>query len=366
VELPLTDLRKVRDVLPAHLQGEIALPVEEAVFDVLPINDGRFLALWAKRAEIALAIDLFREAGCEPQLVSSDAFGWTHLPGIAPDCVVSDGTAVAVIAEGRLSYLRALDGVEPHKQLAATLAALELSAGELPSRLVIFGEQAEPLTAMAGLPLVVEQLEFPEDLAAMFRTEGAFQQLAGLYAVAAACHAGDLPDFRRGDLAWTAGNEKLRKQLILTGILAVAVVVLLFVSKGMQYRAAKADIASLNSSISAQYKEVFPTRTKAVDELSEVKGELRKLAGAENGSGVLDVLKKLAELKGATINGLFEAELEGRSLRIKGDARSAQAVNEFKSALAGQMSTIELGEIKSRPDGTVSFSLSATLKETVK
>jgi general secretion pathway protein L len=134
----------------------------------------------------------------------------------------------------------------------------------------------------------------------------------------------------------------------------------------MQYRAAKADIASLNSSISAQYKEVFPTRAKAVDELSEVKGELRKLAGAESGSGVLDLLKKLAELKGATINGLFEAELEGSSLRVKGDARSAQAVNEFKSALAGQMSTIELGEIKSRPDGTVSFSLSATLKETGK
>src|SRR5262245_54458176 len=29
VELPLTDLRKVREVLPAHLQGETVLPVEE-------------------------------------------------------------------------------------------------------------------------------------------------------------------------------------------------------------------------------------------------------------------------------------------------------------------------------------------------
>jgi general secretion pathway protein L len=219
---------------------------------------------------------------------------------------------------------------------------------------------------MKGFSLEVEQLELHDDLASMFRTEAAFQQLAGLYSVACACHAGELPDFRRGELAWTAGNMKLRKQLMLTTLLVVAVVVLLFVYKGLQYRAAKADIASLNSSISALYREIFPNRTKAVDELSEVKGELRKLAGVENSSGALDVIKKLADAKGSTIYGLYEAELEGRTLRVKGDARSAQAVNEFKTALANLMTTVESGEIKSRPDGTVTFTLSGTLKESSK
>ena len=36
VTLPLTDLRKVREVLPSHLQGDIALPVEELALGVLP------------------------------------------------------------------------------------------------------------------------------------------------------------------------------------------------------------------------------------------------------------------------------------------------------------------------------------------
>lgn len=363
VELPLTDLRKVREVLSAHLQGEIALPAEEAVFDVLPTSEGRFLALWAKRADISLTIEVFREAGCEPQIVSAAVFGWPYLPGISADCVVSDGTAVAVITGGRLSYLRALDGVNPHKQLGATLSALEMSAGLLPSCMFVLGEQAAVLAALEGLPLAVEQLKMPDDQAPIFRTEAAFRQSAGLYAVARACHAGDLPDFRRGDLTWTTGDAKLRKKLLLTAILAVTVVVLLFVYKGIKYRAATADIASLNGSISALYKDIFPTRTKAVDELSEVKGELKKLAGSENPGGVLDVLKKLAEAKGSTINGLYEAEVEGRNLRVKGDARSAQAVNEFKTALVRLMSTIEVGEIKSRPDGSVSFSLTGTLKE---
>jgi general secretion pathway protein L len=103
-----------------------------------------------------------------------------------------------------------------------------------------------------------------------------------------------------------------------------------------------------------------------VDELSEIKGEIKKLTGSENSSAVLDVLKQLAEVKGTSINGLFEAELEGRTLRVKGDARSAQSVNEFKSALSGLMATVDVGEIKGRPDGTVSFSLSGTLKEGAK
>lgn len=365
IELPLNDLRKVREILSAHLQGEIALPVEEAVFDAIPLSDGRFLALWAKRSDIAEVIAIFREAGCEPQIATAAVFGWPHLPGIPPDCAVSDGCALAVISAGRLSYVRALDGADPHKQLVATLSALQMSTARLPSRLLVFGEQAGALTALEGLPLAAEQLELPDELAPMFRTEAAFSQLAGLYAVAGACHCGELADFRRGDLAWTAGSLKLKKQLILTVLLTFVLVVLLFVDKGMQYRAARTDIASLNRSISSLYREIFPNRTKAVDEISEVKGELRKLAGGENSSGFLDVLKRLAEAKGASINGLYEADLEGRSLHVKGDARSAQAVNEFKAALAGLLSTAELGEIKSRPDGTVTFSLSGTLKESI-
>ena len=366
VELPLTDLRKVREILPAHLQGEIALPAEEAVFDALPAADGTYLALWAKRSEVAQAIDVFREAGCEPQIVSSAPFAWHALPGIQPDCALCDGAALAVIAEGRLSFVRALDGADPHKQLRATLSALELAGTHLPQRLVVFGEQAESLAGLDDLPLEVERLPLPDDQVPVFRTEDTFQQLAGLYAVARACHAGALPDFRRGDLAWTTGDARLRRKLILTAILAVLTVVLLFVSKGLQYRSARTDIASLNVSISSIYREIFPTRTKAVDELSEVKGEIRKLTGSENSSSVLDVLKQLAEAKGTAINGLFEAELDGRTLRVKGDARSAQSVNEFKSALSGLLATVEVGEIKSRPDGTVGFSLSGTLKEGAK
>ena len=212
----------------------------------------------------------------------------------------------------------------------------------------------------------VETVAVPPELGHLFKNDETFQQLAGLYAVARASYAGTLPDFRQGELAWTAGDAKLRKKLLLTGILAVTVIALLFITKGLQYRAAVADVASLNKSIATLYREIFPTRAKAVDEIAEIKGEIRKLAGIESSSGYLDLLKKLAEAKGTSINGLYEAELEGRNVRIKGDSRSSQAVNEFKASLAPILATSELGEIKSRPDGTVTFSLTGTLKEGMK
>lgn len=363
LSLPFSDLRKVREVLPGYLQGDIALPVDEVVLGAMPTGEKQFLALWARRSDVSRAIELFRDAGLEPHIVSSLPFALAELPGVPPDCAVCCGNTLAVLAAGRLTWFRTFQTAVTVPDIAATLSVLELSGGMLPPRLCLLGpELAEPV-AVDALPLPLETMHVPPEFGHLFKNDDTFYQVAGLYAVARACHNGLLPDFRQGELAWTAGDARLRRKLILTGILVTTVLLLLFVTKGFQYRTAVADLASVNKSITALYREVFPTRAKAVDELSEIKGEIKKLSGVESSGSYLDVMKKLAEAKGNSINGLYEAELEGRNLRIKGDARSAQAVNEFKAALAPVLTSAELGEVKSRPDGSVGFSLTGTLKE---
>lgn len=363
VSLPLDDLRKVREVLAAQLQGELTLPVDELVLDALPAGKGSFLALWAKKSDIGNAIELCHSAGIEPQMISSTTFAVSFIDGLPADCALYDGTAFSVINAGKQTFFRALEPGKAHTMIPATLSALELAGVPLPPQISLLGPESGALAEAGTLPLPAEQLLPPLDSGRLFKNDQAFQQLAGVYAVARACQAGALPDFRRGELAWTAGDAKIRKKLLLTGLLIAVLISMLFVSELVQYRSASADIASVNKSIAGIYREIFPGRAKAVDELAEVRGEIKKLAGAESGSGYLDLLKKLAEAKGNTINGLYEAEVEGRNLRIKGDARSAQAVNEFKSALSPRLATVELGEVKSRPDGTVSFSLAGMLKE---
>lgn len=365
ITFPFNDLRKVREVLPAHLQGGIALPVEELALGVMPAGEDQFLALWARKSDISAAIAQFREAGIEPQVVSSLPFALAKLPGVPSDCAVCDGNTLALLKDGRLTYFRAFNTALTAPLIAATLSALELSTGVLPPRLCLVGG-GRGLADAGTLPLPVETVEIPPELGHLFKNDETFHQLAGLYAVAQASYAGTLPDFRQGELAWTAGDVKLRKKLLLSGILAAVAVLLLFIGKGIQYRAAAADVASVDNSIAAIYHGIFPTRGKAVDEISEIKGEIRKMGGVETSSGYLDVLKKLAEAKGNNINGLYEAELEGSSLRVKGDAGSAQAVDAFKAALSPLLADAELGEVKSRPDGTVAFRLTGTLKEGTK
>ncbi len=364
VSLPFNDLRKVREVLPAHLQGDIALPVEELVLEVMPAGDGQFLALWARKSDIRAAINQFRDAGIEPQIVTSLPFALADLPGVPAECAVCDGATLALLKGGRLTYTRSFNSAVTAPLITATLAALELSGLALPQRLCLVGPVAGAFDDADLLPVPAEVLETPSELGHLFKNDETFHQLAGLYAVARAGFAGTLPDFRQGELAWTAGDAKLRRKLLLTGILAVVCIVLLFVGKGLQYRAAVTNLVSLNNSVATMYREIFPGRAKAIDEISEVKGEIKKLAGIESSNGYLDILKKLVEAKGNnSINGLYEAEFEGRSLRVKGDARSAQEVNQFKATLTPMLATVELGEVKSRPDGTVGFTLTGTLKE---
>lgn len=359
LELPLKERRKAREVLPGVLQGELAVPVEELQLDALPAGEGHCLAVWARTSDISAYLELFTRAGLEPQAISCAPLAWSYLPGVSGTCAVSDGTALTVLQAGRPVYMRGLNAGNCRDQVTATLSALELSGQVCPERLFLLGE-LEPGGETAAQ---VETLPAPPDQGLLFKNQQAFNRLAGLYAVAKAAAAGDLADMRRGELAWKSGEEKLRRKLMVTALLVLVAAVLLLVSKGLQYRAAQRDLASLNSSISSIYREIFPTRAKAVDELSEVKGEIRKLSGLEGEASFLDMLKLAADAKGTTINGLYEAEFEGRSIRLKGDARSAQAVNEFKAALGTVLAQVVLGEVKSRPDGSVTFTVSANSRE---
>jgi general secretion pathway protein L len=117
----------------------------------------------------------------------------------------------------------------------------------------------------------------------------------------------------------------------------------------------------LNASIREIYKEVFPTRAKAVDEVSELKAEIKKL-GATGSEGVLSVLKKLTYAKGDDPREIYEVDFDGIQVTGRGYDRSSQGVSDFKSKSALQFGNFEVSEIKSRPDGSVSFAFRGNLK----
>jgi general secretion pathway protein L len=354
LELPINDRAKVRELLPLELKGETALETESLSFDALPMSGGRFLAVWGRNKELIEKIELLKGAGLEPEMVTASLFHWNRLAPAGGTVAVTDGEAVAAFDDGAPIYFRALPLAAGEAELARTVAALELARDVKVEQVISYARCAAESGAVAPATPGLAQA-FGED-------SHAAHDLSGAYAVAAAVADGSAINLRRGPLAYTAGNEKLYKKLRVTAILAAAVVLLFFAESGVRYYLVKRDLTSLDTSIKGIYKEIFPTRKKPVDEVAEVKGEIRRLEGAKTSSNVLKVLRDVAMAKGDDIGGIYETEIDGADVRLKGDARSFQAASDFKGRSAPLFDNGEVSEVKSRPDGSVTFTFTGTVK----
>lgn len=355
LELPITDRAKVRELLPLELKGETALDSDLLAFDALPLAPGKFLAVWGRTPALTERIGLLKEAGLEPEQVTASLFHWSRLAPAAGTVAVTDGEALAAYRDGVPIYFRAFPTGSGEAEIPRTVAALELAHGVRVERVVSYaaGSRDQGSLAQAN-PRLAE---------AFGNDPHAAHDLAGAYAVAAAVAEGSAVNLRRGALAYTAGTVKLYRQLRVTMALAAALVLLLVAESGVRYYLVKRDLTSLEGSIRGIYKEVFPNRKKPVDEVAELRAEIRKLEGAKASSNVLAALKAIAEAKGDDVSGFYESEVEGNEVRLKGDAASIQAANDFKGRAARLFDAAQVSEIKSRPDGSVTFNFQGTLKE---
>uniref|UniRef100_A0A831U3A7 Type II secretion system protein GspL n=1 Tax=Geobacter metallireducens TaxID=28232 RepID=A0A831U3A7_GEOME len=354
MELPIRDRRKLREVLPLELKGETALDSDELAFAGLPLAGGQVLALWGRKRELAAAIGAAAAAGMEPEVLSAAPLHWGALlpAGTGGTAALADGSALAVFRDGEPLFFRALTGGE---ECARTLALLEMGKGISVDRTYRLG----PSEGESGSLLPVEG-----SLAAAFGgDEGAARRHGSAWSLAMAMLRGEAVDFRAGDLAWTRGKERALRQLRLPLALAALLILLLAADAGIRYTLVKRDLASLDASIGAIYREVFPGRKRGVDEAAEMRAELKRLGAAGGTSRVLETLNRLADAKGDEILGLYEVEIDGARLRLKGDARSSQAVSGFQNRLAALLAPAEVGQITSKPDGTVTFVLRGTVKE---
>ncbi|AJE02118.1 type II secretion system protein GspL [Geobacter pickeringii] len=362
IELPIRERRKLREILPLELKGETVLETDELVFDGLPLDDGKVLALWGRKRELALLIADAAAAGFEPEVVTAAPLSWGVLlpeEGEVGTAALSDGTALALFRDGAPFFFRPIAGGSA--EIGQTLAALELGRGITVPRLWHIG----PLAGDAESPPVSPPLlPVAAPLAAAFGGDlAAAGEGAGAWGVAHAVAAGEAVDFRSGELAWTKGREEALKRLRLPLILAALLLLLLVADAVVRYTLVRRDLNSLDASITSLYREIFPGRKKGVDEAAEVRAEIRRLGAGAGGGSPLATLKKLAEAKGDDVAGLYEVEIDGSQVRAKGDARSAQAVTDFRNRLAGAFATAEMGQITSKPDGSVSFTLRTSIKE---
>jgi general secretion pathway protein L len=369
LNLPIADRRKQRVVLPLELKGETAIDVEKLVFDSLSLAEGRVLAIWAIEDDLAAKIVSMRETGLEPQIVGSSLFHWHHLlPDTADDATValSDGSSLAVYSKRKPVLFRSLGDGNFLEEISRTLILLEAGQGIRVESVFFHGPAASSRLEGQSSHIPSSPIPVTGSLAAAFASESLAVENAGAWALAAASLGSEPVNFRHGSLAYTAARARLKKKLRLTAILSALFVLLLLGETGLRYYLVKKDLNSVNKSIGQIYREIFPTRPKAVDELSELKSEIRSLGGVSASQDILRILAEIADAKSNEVSGVFEAEIDGAQVRLKGDAKSFQAANDFKSRLAPFFTSSEMNEVKSKADGTAAFSFRGTLKEGTK
>jgi general secretion pathway protein L len=357
LELPLTDRKKGREILPLELKGEMASDADEPVFEALPLTGGKTAAIWCKRQHLAAEIELLAGNGFDPEIATFSLFNWHQLlpERCSAAVAITDGEAVAVYLDGKPLFFRVLPKVG-ERPLDATITALELLKNIHVETVFTLG-QATINTGLTTVPLTpgsAVSTAFAGDVTAA-------ADLAAQFAMAQELVAGEPVNLRRGALSFTKTRDQFRNKLRFTLALLIILLILIFAEAGVRYVLAKRDVASLDSSIRTIYREVFPTRTKPVDEVAELKAEIKKLGGSSS-EGLLAVLKKLTEAKGDSTREIYELDFDGNQISGKGYDRSTQEVNDFKTKAAPLFTGFEVSEIKSRPDGSVGFSFHGTLK----
>lgn len=366
LHLPILDRRKQREVLPLELKGETALDVDKLIFDALPLADGKVMAIWTVAAELSEKIAALREAGLEPQVAGSSLFHWQQLiPDSVGDAAValSDGFSLAVYCQRKPLLYRSLVDGDFLEEISRTLVLLEAGKGIQVERVLLHGSAATSTQDRQVGRIVFTPLPVAGALAEAFPSDSMAVENAGAWALATDALKGEPINFRQGKLAYTAGRERLKKKLLLTAILVAVFLVLLLAETGLRYYFVRTDLSSLDASIHQIYREVFPARTKAVDEVAELKSEIRNLGGATASQEILQALNGVAKAKTDDILAIYEAEIDSGQILLKGDARSFNAANNFKSRLDPLFATARMDEVKSRPDGSVTFTFRGTLQE---
>jgi len=84
LDLPFTDPKKIDQVVPYELEGQMVMPLEEAVFDHMILSDdggsARVLAAAARMEDVGLLLDRLNEVGISPRALYAAPLCYRHSP----------------------------------------------------------------------------------------------------------------------------------------------------------------------------------------------------------------------------------------------------------------------------------------------
>jgi type II secretion system protein L len=372
VFVPFASSNKIRMVLPYELEAHLPYPADEMLVDftILGGSEGRaeteVLAVAVERQRLAPILAALAAVKIEPERVTLSGFAAAVWIGrhLEPDqtalCLDIGATSGALffVAGARVRLIRTFPlpadpagrGRAARSHIRLTLGALnELSdAPQAPAAIFLTGSGIADMNLEVladALPIEVKPADLTRLLGVPHDDDaGAWDPLrmdGALALVLAEIEGLESLNVYRSQFPGRKIIARHRENLVRTGVLAAAVLVLMFGSLILQSTLLKNRVADLDQQIAAVFQEAFPEAKKVADPYQQMQINLQELKknAALPGEALstlrsIDILKSISDSIPAEVQVVLERMVIGpETILLSGTTAAFNAVDEIKGHL---------------------------------
>jgi Tfp pilus assembly PilM family ATPase len=409
IAFPFQDAGKIEKTIKFEAEPHLPFAVEEAIINFhitgeAKGNGAEVLMIAVDKKRVREHLDILSGAGIEPMIVSLDAIAIFNAYSLSRNekertvALVDMGvekTTVAIISEGKLSFIRgipqgskdltsALDkkkrisSVSILKEIERTFISSQARSGKKVEEIVLSGEGSRlsalrehfELDIEVSVYNLIQELEHRLD-------ETLFPYLCvGVGLALEGLGLGKLSfNFRKEEFALRVDRARMKKSLIFPAVLVGGIVFLSLFSLFMNLHLREKRYQALNEKIESVFREVFPKGRvirgmelellrRKVEEEREKGEPLEKLTPPRLSSlGIIrELFLRIPE--GEEVQ-LFSLRLRNGLLKIEGEVASFGAVNLLKRELeeSPYFQKVSLTRARANSDGkVVRFALDIYLK----
>lgn len=372
LHIPFADAKKIRMVLPLEIEPSLPFPADDLAFDFTVIGPGQVpghtevLAAAVERSRLAAVLEGLAAVRLDPERITLGGYpaaAWMARTSESDGtllCVdVSDASgAIYGVSAGRVRLIRSFPlpsagparvrTVQHHLRLTVGALAETVGPDEMPRDAVLTGVGLEGVDLeefAAALPVAVRPLDLRRELGFYHEGENdpAWQpRMGGALALAAAEieGVGGL-NFHHGQFPGRKLLSRHRGDLIRTGVLAAAVLVLMFASALTQSVLLQRRIADLDGRMAALFQEAFPDAKRTSDPYQQMRVTLQELKKSTGPTGEtlptgrsIDLLRSVSESIPEGITVVFDRLVIGpETFLISGTTSAFNSVDEIKGHL---------------------------------
>jgi len=372
-QIPFSNPKKIRMVLPFEIEPFLPFPAEDLAFDFSVLGPGaeagrtEVLAAAVDKKRLASILEALSAVHIDPQRLTLSGLSlalWARKnadPGGFALCLDVGDTfgSLHIVDENRIRLIRSFPLPETAaarerallRHVRTTLGALaDLGlASDIPNEVVLSGSGMAGIDLErfgGGLPIALRTSDLRRECGVAGSEEGLPEwdpaRMDGALALALAEIEGlQSLSFHRGQFPGKKILSRYRENIVKTGVLAAAVLVLMFASLLVESLYQKHRIEELDRQIATVFTETFPDAKKVADSYQQMKINLLDIKKGASLPGEslstvrsIDLLKSISAGISEDISVVFDRMVIGPdAILISGTTGAFNSVDEIKGQL---------------------------------